>query len=70
MTEHTDLELIDMLEAADAKFGRMTEDFRKIAHYADAVKKVLTEILPDDPEGCLVRLTVDKISEIAEANGR
>lgn len=70
MTEKTDLELIDMLEAADKKAEKMKEDFRKIAHYADAMKKVLAEILPDDPEGCLVRLTVEKISEIAEANGR
>lgn len=57
-----------MYDAAKAQTEKMREDFREIANYSDAVKAVLTYALADAPEESLIRLTMDKIIEIAEAH--
>lgn len=57
-----------MYDAAKAQIEKMREDFREIANYSDAVKAVLAYALADAPEESLIRLTMDKIIEIAEAH--
>lgn len=62
----TDLQMKDLLQDADEKNRKMQEDFREIANYTDAVENVLQDLMADTSEWLLVRLTLDKIIEIAK----
>lgn len=56
------------LDAAEGRYKKAQEDFRKIANFTDAVDGILTDLLLDVPEWVLIRCTLEKIIEIAKGH--